>query len=153
MTTDVLILNTAVIDLRGPDFGFIDRLVRPGGLLRCKREHMPGYTQGRIRHWIEQGLATAGGLGNAAPLMARAGLKVAVGCNLGKGDYGGLDSQGRFFHDVMTANGVDMSAAFVHPDLPTGITFIKSAAGDERGGLAYFSNANDDFNYQAKSPA
>jgi len=147
MATDVLMLNTAVTDLRRPDFSFADELVGKGGLAKCKTEDMPDYSQQQLREWIEQGCATAGGPGNSAPLVARTGLKVAVGVNLGKGIYGGLDAQGRFFHDVMAANGIDMSQTYVHPDLPTGTTFIHSTSGDDRGGIAYFPNANNDFDF------
>ncbi|UCC97338.1 MAG: carbohydrate kinase family protein [Phycisphaerales bacterium] len=147
MTTDVLILNTAVTDLRRPDFDFADALVGKGGLAKCRTADMPGYSQQQLREWIQQGSATAGGPGNTAPLISRTGLKVAVGVNLGKGDYGGLDAQGRFFHDVMTTNGIDMSQTQVHPDLPTGTTFIHSTSGDDRGGIAYFPNANNDFDF------
>jgi len=147
MATDVLILNTAVTDLRRPDFDFADELVGKGGLAKCKTEDMPEYSQEQLREWIEQGFATAGGPGNSAPLVARTGLRVAVGVNLGKGKYGGLDAQGRFFHDVMTANGIDMSQTHIHPDLPTGTTFIHSTSGDDRGGIAYFPNANNDFDF------
>jgi sugar/nucleoside kinase (ribokinase family) len=108
---------------------------------------MPNYSQRQLREWIEQGFATAGGPGNTAPLIARAGLKVAVGVNLGRGDYDGLDAQGRFFYDVMKASGIDMSATFIHPDLPTGTTFIHSSSGPDRGGIAYFPNANNDFDF------
>lgn len=153
MAVDVLVLNTAVVDLRRPDFEFADRLVGRGGLAKCRTEDMPGYSQEQIRQWIDGGDATAGGPGNTAPLIARTGLKVAVGVNLGKGDYGGLDAQGRYFHDVMTANGVDMSATYVHPSLPTGTTFIHSAAGGDRGGIAYFPNANNDFDFDTFSRA
>ncbi|MHC4541820.1 MAG: carbohydrate kinase family protein [Planctomycetota bacterium] len=148
MATDVLILNTAVTDLRRPDFDFADALVGKGGLAKCRTEDMPGYSQQQLKEWIEQGSATAGGPGNTAPLIARTGLRVAVGVNLGKGDYGGLDAQGRFFHDVMTANGIDMSQTHVHPDLPTGTTFIHSTSGDDRGGIAYFPSANNDFDFR-----
>jgi sugar/nucleoside kinase (ribokinase family) len=147
MATDVLILNTAVTDLRRPDFEFADALVGKGGLAKCKIEDMPNYSQRQLRDWCEQGFATAGGPGNSAPLIARTGLRVAIGVNLGKGDYDGLDAQGRFFYDVMTANGIDMSATFIHPDLPTGTTFIHSTTGEDRGGIAYFRNANDDFDF------
>ena len=140
-------LNTAVTDLRRPDFDFADELVGKGGLAKCRTEDMPDYSQQQLREWIEQGFATAGGPGNSAPLIARTGLKVAVGVNLGKGSYGGLDAQGRFFHDVMTANGIDMSQTYVHPALPTGTTFIHSTSGDDRGGIAYFPNANNDFDF------
>lgn len=147
MTTDVLVLNTAVTDLRRPDFEFADVLVGKGGLAKCKTEDMPNYSQRQLGEWIEQGFATAGGPGNTAPLIARAGLKVAVGVNLGRGDYDGLDAQGRFFYDVMKASGIDMSATFIHPDLPTGTTFIHSSSGPDRGGIAYFPNANNDFDF------
>jgi sugar/nucleoside kinase (ribokinase family) len=147
MTTDVLVLNTAVTDLRRPDFEFADALVGKGGLAKCKTEDMPNYSQRQLGEWIEQGFATAGGPGNTAPLIARAGLKVAVGVNLGRGDYDGLDAQGRFFYDVMKASGIDMSATFIHPDLSTGTTFIHSSSGPDRGGIAYFPNANNDFDF------
>jgi len=148
MATDVLILNTAVTDLRRPDFTFADKLVGKGGLAKCKTKDIPDYSPQQIRQWIEQGLATAGGPGNTAPLIARTGLKVAVGVNLGKGDYEGLDAQGRFFHDVMTENNIDMSATHIHPDLRTGTTFIHTSTGEERGGIAYFPSANDDFDFE-----
>ena len=153
MATDVLILNTGVADLRRPDFEFADELVGKGGLAKCKSEDMPDYSQQQLRQWIEQGCATAGGPGNTAPLIARTGLKVAVGVNLGKGDYDGLDAQGRFVHDVMTSNGIDMSPTHVHPDLHTGTTFIHSTSGDDRGGIAYFPNANNDFDFEIFKPA
>ena len=149
MATDVLILNTGVTDLRRPDFKFADKLVGKGGLAKCKTKDMPSYSQQQLRQWIEQGFATAGGPGNTAPLIARTGLKVAVGVDLGKGNYDGLDAQGRFFHDVMTANGIDTSATHIHPDLPTGTTFIHRTSDEEdRGGIAYFPNANNDFDFE-----
>jgi len=148
MSVDIMILNTAVADFRSDVFSFADDLVGPGGLAKCPTKDMPPYTQAQYRQWIEAGLATTGGPGNSAPLMARAGLRVAVGVNLGKGDFDGLDAQGRFFHDGMTRNGIDMSATFVHPDLPTGTTFIYEKGGDERGGIAYFPNANNDFDFE-----
>jgi sugar/nucleoside kinase (ribokinase family) len=147
MAVDVLVLNTAVVDLRRPDFEFADTLVGKGGLAKCKTTDMPGYSQEQIKQWIEEGFATAGGPGNTAPLIARTGLKVAVAVNLGKGNYGGLDAQGRYWYDVMTANGIDMSATHVHPTLPTGTTFIHSIPSGERGGIAYFPNANNDFDF------
>jgi len=148
MPTDVLILNTAVTDLRRPDFEFADRLVGKGGLAKCKTEDMPNYSQGQLQEWIEQGFAAAGGPGNSAPLIARTGLKVAVGVSLGSGSYDGLDAQGRFFYDVMATNGIDMSQTFIHPTLPTGTTFIHSTFGEDRGGIAYFPNANNDFDFE-----
>jgi len=148
MATDVLVLNTGVADLRRPDFEFVDELVGKGGLAKCQVKDVPNYSQQRVRDWIEQGCATAGGPGNTAPLIARTGLKVAVGVNLGKGDYGGLDAQGRFFYDTMTANGIDMSQTYIHPDLPTGTTFIHDTTGQDRGGIAYFPSANDDFDFE-----
>jgi sugar/nucleoside kinase (ribokinase family) len=153
MAVDVLVLNTAVVDLRRPDFEFADRLVGVGGLAKCKSEDMPRYSQEQIKEWIEGGFATAGGPGNTAPLIARTGLKVAVGVNLGRGDYDGLDAQGRYFHDVMTTNGIDMSATYMHPSLPTGTTFIHSTSAGDRGGIAYFPNANDDFDFAVFRPA
>ncbi len=147
MAVDVLVLNTAVVDLRRPDFEFTDKLVGKGGLAKCRFEDMPGYSQTQIRQWIEGGFATAGGPGNMAPLIARTGLKVAVGVNLGKGSYGGLDAQGRYFYDMMTANGIDMSATCIHPRLCTGTTFIHKTSGGDRGGIAYFPNANNDFDF------
>ena len=35
MATDVLIVNTAVLDLRSADFAFADRLAGAGGLAKC----------------------------------------------------------------------------------------------------------------------
>jgi len=153
MPVDILVLNTGVADLRRPEFDFADRLVGTGGLAKCRTEDMPDCSQQQIAEWIKAGSATAGGPGNTAPLIARTGLKVAVGVNLGAGDYDGLDAQGRFFHDLMTANGIDMSATCIHPHLPTGTTFIHETAGTERGGIAYFPNANDDFDFEQFKPA
>ena len=148
MAVDVLILNTAVVDFRRADFEFTDELVGQGGLAKCETKDMPNYSQEQLAKWIRQGFATAGGPGNTAPLIAKTGLKVAVGVNLGKGSYDGLDAQGRFFYDVITAGGIDMSATIIHPDLPTGTTFIHSAPGQDRGGIAYFPNANNDFDFE-----
>ena len=153
MAVDVLILNTAVADLRRSDFAFADELVGKGGLAKCETKDMPGYSQEQLHGWIEDGPATAGGPGNTAPLIARAGLEIAVGVNLGEGSYGGLDAQGRFFHDVMTENGIDMSATHIHPTLPTGTTFIYASESDDRGGIAYFPNANNDFDFEMFKPA
>ena len=148
MSVDVLVLNTAVADFRNEAFGFADALAGQGGLAICEPHDMPSYSQEQFRTWIDHGMATAGGPGNAAPLMAKAGLKVAVGVNLGRGNYGGLDAQGRFFHDTLTSHGIDMSAAYVHPGLPTGTTFIHKVPVGERGGIAYFPNANHDFDFE-----
>lgn len=145
MAVDVLILNTAVVDYRSPEFSFTDKLVGAGGLAKCKTQDMPDYDQPMYRQWIDDGAATAGGPGNTAPLIARAGLTVGVAVNLGKGDYDGFDAQGRFFHDAMTSNNVDMSQTYRHPELPTGTTFIHEKGDQERGGIAYFPNANNDF--------
>ncbi|MBN1361761.1 MAG: DUF4432 family protein [Sedimentisphaerales bacterium] len=150
---DVLILNTAAVDLRRTDFAFADRLAGQGGLAKCRTEDMPDYSQQQLKAWIDEGSATAGGPGNTAPLIALAGLKVAVGVNLGRGQYGGLDAQGRYFYDVMVSHGIDMSATHVHPALPTGTTFIHSSPGAERGGIAYFPNANNDFDFDVFKPA
>lgn len=152
MATDVLILNTAVLDLRSPDFAFVDRLVGAGGLARCATADMPPYTQEQLAAYVARGCATAGGPGNTAPLLARAGLRVAVGVNLGAGACGGLDVQGRTFHDILTRNGVDLSAAVTHPSLPTGTTFIHEVPNGERGGIAYFPNANNAFDFETFNP-
>ena len=147
MGIDVLILNTAVVDFRSSEFAFTDKLVGAGGLAKCKTSDMPDYDQQMYRKWIDGGMATAGGPGNSAPLIARAGLSVGVAVNLGKGDYDGLYAQGSFFHDSMTSNNVNMSQTYVHPELPTGTTFIHDKGDLERGGIAYFPNANNDFDF------
>jgi sugar/nucleoside kinase (ribokinase family) len=109
---------------------------------------MPDYSQEQLRSWIDAGLVTAGGPGNCAPLIARAGLRVGVGANLGRGSFGGLDAQGRYFYDLMVSHDLDMSATFVHPQLATGTTFIYEKDSTERGGIAYFPNANNDFDFE-----
>ncbi|MEN6384521.1 MAG: carbohydrate kinase family protein [Phycisphaerales bacterium] len=148
MSIDVLILNTAVADFRSDEFAFTEKLAGPGGLARCKTADMPPYTPKQYKQWIDNGMVTAGGPGNTAPLIVKAGLNVAVGVNLGKGDFNGLDAQGRFFYDMMKKNNVDMSQTFIHPDLPTGTTFIYEKVNHERGGIAYFPNANNDFDFE-----
>jgi sugar/nucleoside kinase (ribokinase family) len=148
MAVDVLILNTGVVDFRKEDFDFADQLVGEGGLTKCDEKDRPGFSQDQLAAWIKQGFATLGGPGNTAPLMARAGLKTAVGVNLGGGSYGGMDAQGRFFCDTMIAYGVDMSATHLHPHLPTGTTYIHRKASRERGGIAYFPGASDDFDFE-----
>ncbi len=152
MATDLLILNTAVLDLRSADFSFTDRLVGAGGLAKCATADMPAYSQEQLKAYVDSGCASAGGPGNTAPLAARAGLRVAVGVNLGAGDFGGLDAQGRSFYDALSQTGVDLSATQVHPTLPTGTTFIHEASDGERGGIAYFPNANNDFDFEAFKP-
>lgn len=146
-SVDVLVLNTAVLDLRSSDFTFARKLVEPGGLRKSSFADWPGYSQVQLKHWIDTGKATVGGSGNTAPLMAKMGLRVAIGANLGKGDYGGLDIQGRTFFDIMQRYGVDMSEIQIHPFLPTGTTFIYETTTEERGGIVYFANANDDFDF------
>ena len=148
MGTDVLILNNATVDLRSREFGFVEELVGPGGLAKCDLDDMPHYEPAQYRKWIEQGLADPGGPGNSAPLMAHAGLDVAVGSYIGAGNYGGLDARGRFVYDTLADAGVDVSALHVHPSLPTGTTFVCEHEADKRGGLAYFPNANDDFDFE-----
>ncbi|MCD6392563.1 MAG: hypothetical protein J7M40_03555 [Planctomycetes bacterium] len=111
MSVDVLILNTAVVDFRSSEFSLSERLAGSGGLAKCDTEDMPKYTQQHYCQWIENGQVTAGGPGNTAPLIAKAGLKVAVAANLGKGGFDGLDAPGRFFYDTMISNNVDMSEA------------------------------------------
>lgn len=145
---DALILNTLVLDVRGPDYGFVDDLVGPGGLAKCPTTDMPNFSQEHIRQCVEAGRATAGGPGNTAPLMAHAGLTVAVGGFVGAGAYDGLDVQGRTIRDILATNGVDTSALLTHPTLPTGTTFIHDTPSGERGGIAYFPNANDDFDFE-----
>ncbi len=148
MSADVLVLNTAVIDYRGPQFSFLDDLVGKGGLAKCEVEDMSDFSQEEFAAWNAEGNATAGGPGNTAPLMSAMGLEVAVGVNLGEGDFDGLDAQGRYFHDVMTANNIDMSETCVHPSLPTGTTLIHCSDSDERGGIGYFPAANHDFDFE-----
>ena len=96
MNTDVFILNTAVADFRSSEFKFVEKLVAPGGLAKCKSDYMPDYSQLQYKQWIAQGLASAGGPGNAAPLMARAGLKVAVGRKSRPGRFRGPRCPGPF---------------------------------------------------------
>lgn len=148
MPVDVLVLNTAVVDFRREEFAFADKLAAAGGLAKCETSDMPAYSQEQLAEWLKDGCAVPGGLGNTAPLMAMAGLKTAIGVNLGRDAYGGLDAPGRFFYDSMTACGIDMSSTFIHPVLPTGITFIHSSRAGERLGIAYFANANDDFSFE-----
>ena len=147
MSVDVLILNTAVADFRNAEFAFVEKLVGPGGLAKFQTKDMPAYSQQQYKSWIAAGHGVAGGPGNTAPLIAKAGLKAAVCVNLGKGQFDGLDAQGRLFYDVMSRNDVDMSQSFIHPDLPTGATFIYDKGSSERGGIAYFPNANNDFDF------
>ncbi len=147
MPIDALILNTAVLDLRSARFDFIDRLVGAGGLAKCPPTAMPSYTPDELEDIVAEGGATPGGCANVAPLLARAGLRVAVGAWIGAGPHEGLDIQGRAFRDRLAAAGVDVSALRVHPSLPTGTTFIHDTPTGERGGIAYFPNANDDFDF------
>jgi len=145
---DVFILNTAVLDLRSDEFEFVNSLVGPGGVARRDNAKMPAYTQAQISHWIDDGRANAGGPGNTAPLIARTGLSVGVGAMVGSGSFGGFDIQGRTFHDVLSATGVDMSSTLPHPTLPTGTTFIYESPEAERGGIVFFPNANDAFSFK-----
>jgi sugar/nucleoside kinase (ribokinase family) len=48
----------------------------------------------------------------------------------------------------MTNNDIDMSQIHIHPHLHTGTTFIHSTVGEDRGGIAYFPGANDDFDFE-----
>ena len=152
MATDVLILNTAAVDMRHSEFGFVRDLTGDGGLALGKLEDLPDFSQEQLHEWIGQGHANAGGPGNSAPLIGRTGTAVAVAANLGKGAYGGLDAPGRLFHDTMTNNSVDMSATYIHPALPTGIAFIDDSPGADRGGILYFPSANDDFDFDRFKP-
>lgn len=144
---DALILNTAVLDLRSREFGFVDALVGAGGLAKCPASDLPPLDPETVFALDRAGAATAGGCGNVAPLLARAGLRVAVGAMVGRGPFGGLDAVGRVFADKLAAAGVDLSALVAHPALPTGTTFIHEAPASERGGIAYFPNANDEFDF------
>jgi sugar/nucleoside kinase (ribokinase family) len=148
MRTDVLILNFAVVDFRRSDFAFVSQLVSHGGIYCGKAEEMPAYSQGQYAQWAKDGLATAGGVGNAAPLMAKAGLNIAIGASLGKGDFGGLDAQGRFLYDEMVRYGIDMSHIYIHPELATGTAFIHDVPQEDRGGIATFPNAINDFDFE-----
>lgn len=153
MSIDILILNTAVVDFRGGEFGFVEKLAGKGGLARGKTKDMPACTQQQYKDWIDSGKATAGGPGNTAPLLSKAGIKTAVGVNLGKGEFDGLDANGRFFYDTMLTNNVDMSTTFIHQSLPTGVTFVYDKPCGDRGGIAYFPNANNDFDFNYFKPA
>ncbi|OHB59047.1 MAG: hypothetical protein A2Y12_18405 [Planctomycetes bacterium GWF2_42_9] len=148
MQTDVLILNTLVADFRSSDFEYTRALTCPGGMVKCRNVDMPNYSQQQLKKWIQQGFVTVGGPGNVAPLIAKAGLRVAIGGNLGKGDYDGLDAQGRFIFDMMAEYNVDLSGIRVHPELATGTTFICEKSTKERAGIAYFPNANDEFDFE-----
>ncbi len=150
---DVFVLNTAVVDLRSDDFDFVTKLAGEGGLVMGNRKDLPNYSQSQLADLIKSGCGVPGGPGNSAPLMARAGLKVAVGVNLGKGRFDGLDAPGRCFSDALSSSGVDMTATAVHPSLPTGLAFIHTALGSERSGIVYFPNANDDFDLEDFKPA
>src|SRR3989338_569072 len=153
MPIDVLVLNTAVVDLRSPDFTFCDQLVGKGGLAKCRTEDMPLHSQEQIADLIRQGKATAGGYGNNAPLMARAVLSVAALSGFGKGEHETidhrllLDAQCKFYYDTMASSGINMTFAYANPTLMTGTTFIHDASGGERGGIAYFPNANNELNF------
>ena len=60
MTADVLMLNTAVTDLRRPEFGFADELVGRGGLAKCKNEDMPNYSQQQLADHVDVTRQTIG---------------------------------------------------------------------------------------------
>jgi sugar/nucleoside kinase (ribokinase family) len=140
------------MDIWSPDFEFTLNHVEPGGLTKGSHSDMPDFTQEQIRQWIDQGPSCAGGIGNSAPLVSRAGLSVAVGSNLGAGTSDGLDAAGRAFFDIVASSGADLTPVYRHPDLPTAVTFIYDAPGDERGGIVYFANANDDFEFARYRP-
>ncbi|MBZ5665485.1 MAG: carbohydrate kinase family protein [Acidobacteriia bacterium] len=148
MSVDVLVLNSAAVDFRRDDFSFTDKLVGEGGLARCETRDMPHFSQDQFHQWIIDGFAVPGGLGNTAPLIAAAGLKTAVGMNLGCGDYSGLDAQGSFFLESMTSSAIDTSAVVTNASLPTGTTFIHNSKAGERLGIVYFPNANDAFDFE-----
>lgn len=148
---ELLLLNTAVIDIRSEEFDFVQPLVGPGGLAKCPTASMPRYTEDRYREWLAAGCVTAGGPGNTAPLAARAGIRTAVGAYVGQGREDGFDVAGKWFRGALQESGVDVSAILPHPGLPTGTTFIQEAPGDERGGIAYFPNANNAFDFKVFS--
>jgi len=148
MATDVLLLNFVVVDYRRDDFSFVSERVKQGGIYRGTTDEMPLYTQEQYARWVEQGCATVGGVGNSAPLLARAGLNVAVGANLGRGKFGGLDAPGRFIYDEMSRYGIDMSQTYIHPRLPSAVAFIHDLPQEDRKGIATFPNANNDFDFE-----
>lgn len=145
--TDILILNSAVLDIRNREFAFTDTFAQAGGLAVCGAEDMPKYSEAELARLIREGHATAGGAGNTAPLVARSGLRVAVGAYVGRGGHDGLDLQGYLYRDALAKSGVDVSAVLVHPTLPTATTFIHEVPAGDRGGIAYFPNANDAFEF------
>lgn len=154
MGVDVLVLNTAVVDLRRPDFQFVDNLVMADGLAKCESRQMPRFSSEDYQRWIEEGCATAGGFGNNAALMAATGINIAAFTSLGQGNYPtsdgtlSLDAQGAFFYDKMLECGVDMSRIQVNPRRTTGTTFIHAGGAGGRGGIAYFPGANHDMDFQ-----
>jgi sugar/nucleoside kinase (ribokinase family) len=148
MQTDVLLLNFSVVDFRRSDFDFVSELVSHGGIYCGTTGQMPGYSQEQYAQWTQHDQATAGGTANAAPLMAKVGLNVAIGANLGGGDFGGLDAQGRFFYDEMVRYGIDMSQTYIHPELPTATAFIHDVPQEDRKGIATFPNAINDFDFE-----
>jgi sugar/nucleoside kinase (ribokinase family) len=153
MSVDVFVLNSAVVDFRREDFYFADKLVGEGGVARCEMQEMPEFSQPQLQQWIEEGFAVPGGMGNVAPLMSAAGLTTAVGAYLGRGNYCGLDAPGNFFRTQMVACGVDTSALVLHQRLATAMSFIHSLKASDRLGIAYFPNANDDFDFETfKAP-
>jgi hypothetical protein len=93
MSTDVLILNTAVADFRSSEFKFVEKLVSPGGLAKCKSDYMPDYSQLQYKQWIAAA-GLCGRSGNAAPLM-QSGLKSRL-ASISAGRFDGLDVS-RFF--------------------------------------------------------
>jgi len=148
MPTDVFILNFAVVDFCGSDFHFVEKRVSQGGIHCGTTQEMPAYSQEQYAQWIRQGCATPGGIGNAAPIMAKLGLRVAVGAFLGKGDAEGFDVPGRFFYDEMNKHGIDMGQVDVHPELPTGTAFIYNAPQNDRKGIASFPNSINDIDFE-----
>ena len=148
MRADVFVLNFAVVDFRRKDFDFVSELVSHGGIYCGTTSQMPDYSQERYAKWTQQGQATAGGVGNSAPLMAKAGLNVAIGAGFGRGDFGGLDAQGRFFYDQMARYGINMSQTYVHPELPTGTAFIQEVPQQDRKGIVTFPNAINDLDFE-----
>jgi sugar/nucleoside kinase (ribokinase family) len=153
MSVDVLILNTAVVDIRSSEFDFAKARVKQGGLVKCSYDELPNFSSEDYFRWIKEGKAYAGGPGNCAPLIAKTGLRAGVGANLGAGLYNGLDVLGRLFYDTLQRNNVDVSEVSIHPTLPTAVAFIyEDVKTPERGAIAYFPNANNDFDFDLFKP-
>jgi len=143
MPIDVLILNHATVDIRVSSFS-IGNLVLEDGMKINRKDEVSEYLDGNVKECE----ITLGGSGNLAPLIARAGLNVALAFNVGKGDSNGLDSYGRFFCDTMSNEGINLNHVHTHPTLPTAVTLIDNTSENSRGGMLYFPYANDDIDFE-----